>query len=62
MREAALRLAEPRLDGQPTVTTKALSLAEDPDPMVRFQLALSLGEVKGDQPECEQRAGCNRRA
>ena len=34
----------------------ALALADDPDPMVRFQLAFSLGEVKND-PACNGCAG-----
>ena len=48
VREAAIRLAEARLKGEPALFEKALALAGDADPMVRFQLGLSLGEVKDD--------------
>lgn len=39
----ALQLAESRFDDSPALVAKAASLADDPDPVVRFQLALSLG-------------------
>ncbi|MBL9134371.1 MAG: c-type cytochrome [Verrucomicrobiales bacterium] len=42
----ALRLAEPR--GSDRIHEAALRLAEDPDSKVRLQLALTLGEWKGD--------------
>ena len=48
VREAAIRLAEARLEREPALLDKTLALAGDPDPMVRFQLAFSLGEVKND--------------
>ena len=49
VREAAIRLAEdPARAASQLCCDKALALADDPDPMVRFQLAFSLGEVKND--------------
>jgi putative membrane-bound dehydrogenase-like protein len=48
LREAAIRLAEGRLEHELVLLNKTLALADDPDPMVRFQLAFSLGEVKND--------------
>ncbi|MCI0332186.1 MAG: HEAT repeat domain-containing protein [Planctomycetes bacterium] len=39
-----LRLAEPLLDSSPNLLTKVLSLASDSNPVVQFQLALTLGE------------------
>ena len=45
VREQAIRLAETRLDREPALLTKVLVLADDPNPMVRFQLAFSLGEA-----------------
>jgi putative membrane-bound dehydrogenase-like protein len=48
VREQAVRLAEGRLKNDPTLITRLLSLPDDPDPMVRFQLALCLGETSGD--------------
>jgi len=48
VREQAIRLAEGRFDRAPAVLTKLLALADDPDPMVRFQLAFSLGEANDD--------------
>jgi len=45
VREQAIRLAEPRLKHEPVVLQQLLPLADDPDPMVRFQLAFSLGEA-----------------
>ncbi len=39
VREAAIRLAEARLEHEPALLVQALALAGDPDPMVRFQLA-----------------------
>jgi putative membrane-bound dehydrogenase-like protein len=46
VREQALRLAEPYLSKEPMLARIALTLANDPVPRVRFQLALSLGEMK----------------
>jgi putative membrane-bound dehydrogenase-like protein len=48
VREAAIRLAEARLGREPQLLNTTLALAGDPDPMVRFQLAFSLGEVATD--------------
>jgi putative membrane-bound dehydrogenase-like protein len=48
VREQAVRLAETRLISSPALLTKLLSLTDDPDPMVRFQLAFSLGEANAD--------------
>jgi putative membrane-bound dehydrogenase-like protein len=49
VREQAVRLAEPRLRHEAVVLQQLLRLADDPDPMVRFQLAFSLGEAS-EQP------------
>ena len=43
VRRHGIRLAESRLDAAPEVFSKACSLAVDPEEVVRFQLALSLG-------------------
>jgi putative membrane-bound dehydrogenase-like protein len=40
----ALKLAERRLDREPALLAKVLSLADDPHPKVRLQAAFSLGE------------------
>jgi putative membrane-bound dehydrogenase-like protein len=48
VREAAIRLAESRLGRDPHLLETTLPLAADADPMVRFQLAFSLGEVNSD--------------
>ncbi len=48
VREAAVRLAETRLKHEPALLSRTLALADDADPMVRFQVAFSLGEVKHD--------------
>ena len=37
-----------RLKREPALLAKLLALADDPDPMVRFQLAFSLGEASDD--------------
>ena len=44
VRRHSLRLAEPLLDKSAEVRRRALALSEDADPVVQFQLALSLGE------------------
>lgn len=49
LREQALRLAEPRLKGAPELAHKVLALSEDPDARVRFQAALTLGELSQDE-------------
>jgi putative membrane-bound dehydrogenase-like protein len=43
IREHAIRLTEPRLDSSTKLLAKVLSLADDSDPRVCFQLAFSLG-------------------
>ncbi len=45
IREQTIRLAEPRLKHAPAVLQQLIALAADPEPMVRFQLAFSLGEA-----------------
>ena len=45
VRENALRLAEPRLARSPALVVKALGMAEDESPKVRFQLLATLGGV-----------------
>ncbi|HEY8503888.1 MAG TPA: PVC-type heme-binding CxxCH protein, partial [Gemmataceae bacterium] len=49
LREHALRLAEPRLAKSPELRTLVLRLAGDPEARVRFQAALTLGEVPGEE-------------
>jgi putative membrane-bound dehydrogenase-like protein len=49
LREHALRLAEPRLKGAPELAHKVVALSEDPDARVRFQAALTLGELSQDE-------------
>jgi putative membrane-bound dehydrogenase-like protein len=48
IREQAIRLAERRLKHEPAILQQLLALVDDPDPMVRFQLAFSLGEANDD--------------
>lgn len=45
VRENALQLAEPRLAKSPKLTEHVLAMADDKNPRVRFQCALSLGEL-----------------
>jgi putative membrane-bound dehydrogenase-like protein len=45
VRENALRIAESRFSADPELVSAVLGMAGEPDPMVRFQLALTLGEV-----------------
>ncbi len=45
VRENAVRLAEARIQRLPGLLTEVLPLADDPDPRVRFQVALLLGET-----------------
>jgi len=47
--EHAIQLAEPRLAKSPALVTRVLELADDPNPRVRFQCALSLGESGDDR-------------
>jgi putative membrane-bound dehydrogenase-like protein len=46
VRRHGLRLSEPMLNKSAAVREKAVSLASETDPVVQFQLALSLGECK----------------
>ena len=46
VRRHGLRLSEPMLDKSAAVREKAVSLTTDTDPIVQFQLALSLGECR----------------
>ncbi len=46
VRRHGLRLSEPMLDKSAVVREKAVSLTSDVDPVVQFQLALSLGESR----------------
>ncbi len=48
VREQAVRLAEPLLDDRSTLRSLVLALAADADPMVRFQVAFSLGAASDD--------------
>jgi putative membrane-bound dehydrogenase-like protein len=48
VREQTIRLAEGWLDRAPDLVAKLVDLAGDPDPMVRFQLAFSLGSAGAD--------------
>ncbi|HEX3446899.1 MAG TPA: HEAT repeat domain-containing protein, partial [Isosphaeraceae bacterium] len=48
VREQAILLAEARLPREPELLAKLLPLAGDKDPMVRLQLAFSLGEANTD--------------
>ncbi len=45
VRELAIVLAEPRLEKSPQLIPHVAALADDPDARVRFQCALTLGEV-----------------
>src|SRR6185369_4397112 len=49
VREHALQLSESLLPHSPGLTRAAIALADDPEPRVRFQCALSLGEATGDR-------------
>ena len=48
VRERAVLLAEPRLSTSSRLHKTVVALAEDPSPRVRFQLAFTLGEARGD--------------
>lgn len=48
LREHAVQLAKPRLKASSTLRTEVLRLAADPDVRVRFEVALALGELNGD--------------
>lgn len=49
VRRHALRLSEPMLDSSNDVRSQVLALVVDADPVVQFQLALSLGECRAPQ-------------
>jgi putative membrane-bound dehydrogenase-like protein len=49
LREHGLRLAEPRLRTSPELAAAVRQQADDPDTRVRFQAALTLGELPGDE-------------
>ncbi|MEX2026293.1 MAG: HEAT repeat domain-containing protein, partial [Pirellulaceae bacterium] len=46
VRRHSIRLIEPRLAKPPKLLERVLPLADDPDPLVRLQLAYTLGEAK----------------
>jgi len=48
VREQAVRLAEPHLNDSQSLQAAVMKLADDNDPRVRFQTALSLGEMVAD--------------
>jgi putative membrane-bound dehydrogenase-like protein len=48
IREQSIRLAESQIKHDPHLLESLAALASDPDPMVRLQLAFSLGEASGD--------------
>ena len=49
VRQHAMRLAAPRLAGSPMLAKPLARMADFPHPLVRFQLALSMGEIEGKQ-------------
>ncbi len=49
VREHAVRLAEPRLKDEPSLRQMVIAAARDDSARVRFQTALTLGEIDGDQ-------------
>jgi len=53
VREQAARLAERRIGHDPDLLAAVLPIAADPDPMVRFQVALTLGEASSDRRTLE---------
>ena len=53
VREHALRLAEQRFENNAQLLATAVALKSDPEPRVRFQLALTLGEVTNAAPSTE---------
>ena len=53
VREQAARLAERRIAHDPELLAAVLPMADDPDPMVRFQVALTLGEASDDRRTLE---------
>src|SRR5271157_459400 len=57
VREQAARLAERRIAYDPDLLAAVLPMADDPDPMVRFQVALTLGEATSDRWTLEALGG-----
>ncbi len=53
VREQAAGLAERRIAHDPDLLAAVLPMAGDPDPMVRFQVALTLGAASGDRRTLE---------
>ena len=49
VRENALRLAEAEIDANDTLLTEVAALADDPDPRVRMQVALTVGDSGDDR-------------
>jgi len=49
VREHGIQLAESRLKHSPSLANRLLALADDPNPRVRFQCALSLGDLNDDK-------------
>ena len=49
IRAHALQLSEPFLKQTPALANQVVALAGDPDPQVRFQAALTIGELKNDR-------------
>jgi hypothetical protein len=49
VREIAFQFAEPRLATAPQLVEVAIKLANDPDPRVRFQCALTLGSLEDER-------------
>jgi putative membrane-bound dehydrogenase-like protein len=50
VREHALRLAEPFCKDETRIQQRMLDIVSDPEPLVRYQLAFSLGELPGQKP------------
>jgi putative membrane-bound dehydrogenase-like protein len=48
LREIAIQLAEPRLSSSPALAARLLAVANDTEPRVRFQCALSLGALESN--------------
>jgi len=57
VREQAARLSERRIAHDPDLLAAVLPMAGDPDPMVRFQVALTLGEASSDRRTLEALGG-----
>ncbi|MBI1902758.1 MAG: c-type cytochrome [Planctomycetia bacterium] len=53
VRETAVRLGEDRLNGSAELRKRTIALFADNDARVRFQVALSLGEVKDEKARAE---------